>query len=74
MKEEPEAKEKPKTKDGPVTLSNSAGKNKRTRSSKADPKEPPAKWYTQPQVVGSVTLEGEAVSKDKPQSSSAMSP
>ena len=64
-KEEPEAKEKPKTKDRPVTLSNSAGKNKRTRSSKADPEEPPAKRHTQPQVVGSVTLEGEAVSKDK---------
>ena len=45
--------------------SNSAGKNKRTRSSKADPEEPPAKRPTQPQVVGTVTLEGEAVSKDK---------
>ena len=64
-KEEPEAKEKPKTKDGPVAPSNLAGMNKRTRSSKADPEEPPAKWPTQPQVVGTVTLEGEAVSKDK---------
>ena len=64
-KEEPKAKEGPKTKDEPVTPSNSAGKNKRIRSSKADPEEPPAKWPTQPQVVGSVTLEGEAMSKDK---------
>ena len=45
--------------------SNSTGKNKPTRSSKADPEESPAKQPTQPQVVGSVTLEGEAVSKDK---------
>ena len=45
--------------------SNSARKNKRSRSGKADPEEPPAKWPTQPQVVGTVTLEGEAVSKDK---------
>ena len=43
----------------------SARKNKRTRSGKADPEEPPAKWHTQPQVVGSATLEGGAVSKDK---------
>ena len=64
-KEEPKAKEGPKTKDEPVTPSNSAGQNKRTRSSKADPEELPAKWPTQPQVVGSVTLEGEAMSKDK---------
>ena len=42
-----------------------AGKNKRSRSSKADPEEPPAKQPTQPQVVRTVTLEGEAVSKDK---------
>ena len=42
-----------------------AGKNKRSRSSKADPEEPPAKQPTQPQVVGTVTLEGEAMSKDK---------
>ena len=40
-------------------------KNKQSRSSKADPEEPPAKWPTQPQVVGTVTLEGEAMSKDK---------
>ena len=58
-------KGKAKNKDGPVTPSNSAGKNKRTRSSKADPEEPPAKWPTQPLVVGTVTIEGEAVSKDK---------
>ena len=37
----------------------------RSRSSKANPDEPPAKWPTQPQVVGTVTLEGEAMSKDK---------
>ena len=42
-----------------------AGKNKRSRSSKVDPEELPAKWPTQPQVVGTVTLEGEAMSKDK---------
>ena len=42
-----------------------ARKNKRSRSSKADPEELPAKWPTQPQVVGTVTLEGEAMSKDK---------
>ena len=30
-----------------------------------DPEEPPTKWPTQPQAVGLVTLEGEAVSKDK---------
>ena len=42
-----------------------AGKNKRSRSSKADPDKPPAKRPTQPQVVGTVTLEGEAMSKDK---------
>ena len=64
-KEEPKAKEEPETKDKPVAPSNSAGKNKRFRSSKVDPEEPPAKWPTQPQVVGKVTLEGEAVSKDK---------
>ena len=45
--------------------SNLAGKNKWSRSSKADPEEPPAKWPTQPQVVGTVTFEGEAMSKDK---------
>ena len=44
---------------------NPAGKNKRSRSSKADPEEPPAKWPAQPQVVRTVTLEGEAMSKDK---------
>ena len=64
-KEEPKAKEGPKTKDEPVMPSNSAGQNKRTRSSKVDPEEPPAKRPTQPQVVRSVTLEGEAMSKDK---------
>ena len=64
-KDGPEAKEEPEAKEKPVTPSNSAGKNKRARSSKADPEELPAKWPTQPQVVGSVTLEGEAVSKDK---------
>ena len=58
-------KEEPKAKDEPVAPSNSAGKNKRSRSSKVDPEEPPAKRPTQPQVVGTVTLEGEAVSKDK---------
>ena len=45
--------------------SNLAGKNKRSRSSKADPEEPPGKQPTQPQVVGTVTLEGEVMSKDK---------
>ena len=65
VKDEPEAKEEPKAKDEPVASNNSAGKNKRSRSDKADPEEPPAKWPTQPQVVGTVTLEGEAVSKDK---------
>ena len=45
--------------------SNPAGKNKQSRSSKVDPEEPPAKRPTQPQVVGTVTLEGEAMSKDK---------
>ena len=45
-KEEPEAEEKPKTQDGLVVPSNSAGQNKRTRSSKADPEEPPAKRPT----------------------------
>ena len=42
-----------------------AGKNKWSRSSKADPEEPPAKRPTQPQVVRTVTLEGEAMSKDE---------
>ena len=45
--------------------SNSAEKSKWSRSGKVDPEELPAKWPTQPQVVGTVTLEGEAVSKDK---------
>ena len=45
--------------------SNPAGKNKWSRSSKGDPDEPPVKRPTQPQVVGTVTLEGEAMSKDK---------
>ena len=62
---QPEGKEEPEAEEKPVTPSNSAGKNKRARPSKADPEEPPAKWHTQPQVVGSVTLDGEAVSKDK---------
>ena len=60
-KDWPEVEEEPE----PVMPSNSARKNKRARSSKADPEEPPAKRPTQPQVVGSVTLDGEAVSKDK---------
>ena len=30
-----------------------------------DPEEPPAKQPTEPQVVRTVTLEGEALSKDK---------
>ena len=62
---QPEAKEEPEAEEKPVASSNSAGKNKRARPSKADPEELPAKWPTQPQVVGSVTLDGEAVSKDK---------
>ena len=65
VKEESEAKEEPKTKDKPVVPNNSTGKNKRTRSTKVDPEELPTKWPTQPQAVGLVTLEGEAVSKDK---------
>ena len=60
-----EAKEEPEAEEKPVAPSNSAGKNKRARPSKADPEEPPAKQPTQPRVVGSVTLDGEAVSKDK---------
>ena len=64
-KEEPKAKGEPKAKDEPVVPSKPAGKNKRSRSSKADPEEPPAKRPTQPQVAGTVTLEGEAMSKDK---------
>ena len=64
-KEEPKTKEEPKAKDEPDLPSKLAGKNKRSRFSKADPDEPPAKQPTQPQVVGTVTLEGEAMSKDK---------
>ena len=59
-KEEPNAEEEPKVKDGQL-----AGKNKRSRSSKADPEEPPSKWPTQSQVVKTVTLEGEAMSKSR---------
>ena len=62
---QPEAKEEPEAEEKPVAPSNSVGKNKQARSSKADPEELPAKRPTQPQVVGSVTLDGEAVSKDK---------
>ena len=65
VKEEPEVEEKPKAKDGLVTPNDSAGLNKRTRSSKADPEEPPAKRPTQPRAVGPRTLEGEAASKGK---------
>ena len=69
MKDRPEAKEEPeveeKPKDGLVMPNNSAGQNKRTRSSKADPEELPAKRPTQPRAVGPRTLEGEAVSKGK---------
>ena len=64
-KEEPKTKEEPKAKDEPVMPSKPVGKNKWSRSSKADPDELPAKQPTQPQVVGIVTLEGEAMSKDK---------
>ena len=64
-KDEPEAKEEPEAEEKPVAPSNSAGKNKWARSSKTDPEELPAKRPTQSQVVGSVTLDGEAVSKDK---------
>ena len=62
---QPQVKDGPEGKDGPVMPSNSAGKNKQTRAGKVDPEEPPAKWHTQPQVVGSANLEGGVVSKDK---------
>ena len=57
MKDKPEAKEEskteeePKAKDEPVLPSKLAGKNKRSRSSKVDPEELPAKRPTQPQVA-----------------------